>query len=45
MCLAENVCGVMNGCKMALKQIQKGLTGLHLISRMLKVRLKQIWGK
>lgn len=33
------------GCNMAVKQIQKGLTGLHLISRMLKVRLKQICGK
>lgn len=35
--------GPMNGRDAAAKQIQKrGLTGLHLISRMLKVRLKQI---
>lgn len=42
---SETVYGMMNGCNMAVKQIQKGLTGLHLISRMLKVRLKQICGK
>lgn len=41
---SDSVYGVMNGCNMAVKQIQKGLTGLHLISRMLKVRLKQICG-
>lgn len=40
-----NVYGTVNGCDMAVKQIQKGLSGLHLISRMLKVRLKQICGK
>lgn len=42
---SEAVYGTMNGCNMAVKQIQKGLTGLLLISRMLKVRLKQICGK
>lgn len=42
---SENVYETMNGCNMTVKQIQKGLTGLHLISRMLKVRLKQICGK
>lgn len=42
---SATVYGTMNGCNMAVKQIQKGLTGLHLISRMLKVRLKQICGK
>lgn len=42
---SETVYGAMNGCNVAVKQIQKGLTGLHLISRMLKVRLKQICGK
>lgn len=41
----DNVYGLMNGCNMAVKQIQKGLSGLHLISRMLKVRLKQICAK
>lgn len=41
----ENVYESMNGCNMAVKQIQKGLTGLHLISRMLKVRLKLICGR
>lgn len=42
---SATVYGTTNGCSMAVKQIQKGLTGLHLISRMLKVRLKQIRGK
>lgn len=41
----ENVYESTNGCNMAVKQIQTGLSGLHLISRMLKVRLKQICGR
>lgn len=41
--LDGRVYGAMNGRDAAAKQIQKrGLSGLHLISRMLKVRLKQI---
>lgn len=42
---SETVYGTLNGSNVAVKQNQKGLTGLHLISRMLKVRLKQICGK
>lgn len=43
--LSEIVYGATNGRPVAPQQIQKGLTGLHLISRTLKVRLKQICGE